>query len=92
MFGHILPNILPIILAYIVLDFAFALVSLAGLSFLGLGIAPGAADWGRMLAENKGLLFSNPWAAVLPALLIVLAAAAMNLVGDWMYDRYSLRQ
>lgn len=92
MFGHILPNILPIILAYIVLDFAFALVSLAALSFLGLGIAPGTADWGRMLAENKGLLFSNPWAAVLPALLIVLAAAAMNLVGDWMYDRYSLRQ
>jgi peptide/nickel transport system permease protein len=92
MFGHILPNILPIILAYVVLDFAFALVSLAGLSFLGLGIAPGAADWGRMLAENKGLLFSNPWAAVVPALLIVLTAAAMNLVGDWMYDRFNLRQ
>jgi peptide/nickel transport system permease protein len=92
MFGHILPNILPIILAYVVLDFAFALVSLAGLSFLGLGVAPGAADWGRMLAENKGLLFSNPWAAVVPAVLIILTAAAMNLVGDWMYDRFSLRQ
>jgi peptide/nickel transport system permease protein len=92
MFGHILPNILPIILAYVVLDFAFALVSLAGLSFLGLGVDPGAADWGRMLAENKGLLFSNPWAAVVPALLIILTAASMNLVGDWMYDRYSLRQ
>jgi peptide/nickel transport system permease protein len=45
-----------------------------------------------MLAENKGLLFSNPWAAVVPALLIVLTAAAMNLVGDWMYDRFSMRQ
>ena len=92
MFGHILPNIFPIILAYLVLDFAFALVSLAGLSFLGLGVEPGAADWGRMLAENKGLLFSNPWAAVVPALLIILTAAAMNLVGDWMYDRVSLKQ
>ena len=90
MFGHILPNIFPIILAYVVLDFAFALVSLAGLSFLGLGVEPGAADWGRMLAENRGLLFSNPWAAVVPALLIILTAAAMNLVGDWMYDRVSL--
>jgi peptide/nickel transport system permease protein len=92
MFGHILPNILPIIFAYVVLDFAFALVALAGLSFLGLGIEPGAADWGRMLSENKNLLFSNPWAAVVPAVLIILTAAAMNLVGDWMYDRFSLRQ
>lgn len=92
MFGHILPNILPIIFAYVVLDFAFALVALAGLSFLGLGIEPGAADWGRMLSENRSLLFSNPWAAVVPAVLIILTAAAMNLVGDWMYDRFSLRQ
>ena len=92
MFGHILPNVLPIIFAYVVLDFAFALVALAGLSFLGLGIEPGAADWGRMLSENRSLLFSNPWAAVVPAVLIILTAAAMNLVGDWMYDRFSLRQ
>lgn len=92
MFGHILPNIFPIILAYLVLDFAFAMVSLAGLSFLGLGVEPGASDWGRMLAENKGLLFTNPWAAVVPALLIILTAASMNLVGDWLYDRVSLKQ
>jgi peptide/nickel transport system permease protein len=92
MFGHILPNILPIILAYVVLDFAFALVAMAGLSFLGLGVAPGAADWGKMLDENKAILFSNPWAAVLPALLVILTAASMNLVGDWLYDRYSARQ
>ena len=92
MFTHILPNILPIILAYLVLDFAFALVSLAGLSFLGLGIQPGTADWGRMLFENKGILFSNPAAALVPAALIVLTAASMNLVGDWLYDRFTLKQ
>ena len=91
MFGHILPNITPIILAYIVIDFAFALIALASLSFLGLGVDPGTADWGRMLFENKGLLFSNPWAVVVPALFIIIAAASMNLVGDWLYDRYSLR-
>ena len=91
MFGHILPNITPIILAYIVIDFAFALIALASLSFLGLGVDPGTADWGRMLFENKGLLFSNPWAVVVPALFIIIAAASMNLAGDWLYDRYSLR-
>lgn len=89
MFGHILPNVMPIILAYVVLDFAFALVSLAGLSFLGLGVEAGAADWGRMLEENRSILSNNAWAAVLPAVLIILTAAAMNLVGDWMYDRVS---
>ena len=91
MYGHILPNILPILFAYIVLDFAFALVALAGLSFLGLGIPPGTADWGRMLIENKGILFTNPMGIVLPAVLIILTAASMNLIGDWLYDRYSLR-
>jgi peptide/nickel transport system permease protein len=89
MFGHILPNVLPIILAYVVLDFAFALVSLAGLSFLGLGVEAGSADWGQMLEENRAILTSNPWATIVPALLIILTAGAMNLVGDWMYDRVS---
>ncbi len=92
MYGHILPNILPIIFAYVVLDFAFALVSLAGLSFLGLGVEPGSADWGRMLAENKSILFTNPWAALVPAILIILTAASMNMIGDWLYDRFSLGQ
>jgi peptide/nickel transport system permease protein len=92
MFGHVLPNIMPIIFAYVVLDFAFALVALAGLSFLGLGVQPGAADWGRMIAENKSILFTNPWAALVPAILLVLTAASMNLIGDWLYDRFSLKQ
>ena len=50
------------------------------------------ADWGRMLFENKGILFSNPAAALVPAALIVLTAASMNLVGDWLYDRFTLKQ
>ena len=66
LFVHILPNVLPIILAYVVLDFAFALVNLAGLSFLGLGVEPGTPDWGRMLFENRTILFTNPVALLLP--------------------------
>lgn len=92
MVAHVLPNILPILVAYVVLDFAFGLVALAGLSFLGLGIPPGTADWGRMLFENRGILFTNPAAVVLPAVLIILTAASMNLVGDWLYDRFSQRR
>jgi peptide/nickel transport system permease protein len=89
LFVHILPNVLPIILAYVVLDFAFALVNLAGLSFLGLGVEPGTPDWGRMLFENRNILFSNPVALLLPAAMIILTAVSMNLIGDWLFERFS---
>jgi len=88
-FRHIFPNVFPIVFAYVVLDFSFALVSLAGLSFLGLGVEPGTADWGRMLYENRNILFSNPMAVLLPAAMIILTAGSINLVGDWLYERYS---
>ncbi len=90
-FVHILPNVLPIILAYVVLDFAFALVNLAGLSFLGLGVEPGTPDWGRMLFENRTILFTNPVALLLPAGMIILTAISMNLIGDWLFERFITR-
>jgi peptide/nickel transport system permease protein len=88
---HLWPNVAPIALANGFLDFAFALVSLASLSFLGLGVGPGSPDWGRTLANNAGLLQANPWAAVAPGLAIILMAAAMNLLGDWAFDRLQAR-
>ena len=91
MFRHIFPNILPLIAAYVVLDFAFALVSLAALSFLGLGVPPGTPDWGRMLFENRTILLTNPMAALLPAAAIVVTAASINIIGDWTYERMSTR-
>ena len=87
LFIHILPNILPLVLAYVALDFAFALVNLAGLSFLGLGVEPGTPDWGRMLFENRNILFTNPLGLLLPAGMIILTAVSMNLIGDWLFER-----
>ena len=87
LFVHILPNILPIVLAYVVLDFAFALVYLAGLSFLGLGVEPGTPDWGRMLFENRNILFINPLGLLLPAGIIIPTAVSMNLIGDWLFEK-----
>lgn len=89
LFVHILPNMLPIVLANALLDFAFALVSLAGLSFLGLGVEPGTPDWGRMLFENRNILFNNPVGLLLPATAIILTAVAMNLIGDWLFERWT---
>jgi peptide/nickel transport system permease protein len=91
MYRHIWPNLLPIILANTLLTFAFALVALSSLSFLGFGVAPGAADWGRMLSDGRELVFDNPAAALAPGIALVLTAASVNVVGDWIGERYADR-
>jgi peptide/nickel transport system permease protein len=91
MYAHIWPNVVPIVVANTFLNFAFALVALSGLSYLGLGAPPGTADWGRMIADNRNLLFQNPVAALGPAAALVLTAMAVNLLGDWMYETLSDR-
>src|SRR5262245_27565923 len=91
MYLHILPNIAPILIADFALDFSGALVALAGLAFLGLGSQAGSTEWGRMLSEGQQLLFSNPAAALVPGVAIVLLALSTNLIGDWIYDRYAAR-
>jgi peptide/nickel transport system permease protein len=83
---HVLPNVAATVAANVLLEFVTGLVSLSGLAFLGLGVAPGSADWGLMVAENRGILDLNPWAAVVPAVLITLTAVAMTILGDRVYD------
>ncbi|TCO60774.1 ABC transporter permease [Actinocrispum wychmicini] len=91
LFAHLLPNVLPTVVANFLLTFVGALVGLAALAFLGLGVGTGAPDWGRMLAENKGLLDVNPAAMAAPAAVITLVAAIVTLLGDRVYDRMSAR-
>jgi peptide/nickel transport system permease protein len=91
MFRHIWPNVLPVALANAFLTFAFSLVSLASLSFLGLGVGPGTADWGRMLSEGRNLIFDNPAAAIAPGVAIIITAASVNVLGDWIAERLSDR-
>jgi peptide/nickel transport system permease protein len=88
---HVWPNTLPVVVANTCLNVAFALVALAGLSFLGLGAGPETPDWGRMLFENRSVLYANPAAAIAPGAMIIVTAASLNLVGDWAYERLSDR-
>jgi len=87
LFGHLLPAIWPIVLATVFLEFAFALLLLSSLSFLGLGVPPGSPDWGRMLAENRQTIFEVPLPALAPAACIVATAASVNILGDWVFAR-----
>jgi peptide/nickel transport system permease protein len=91
MLRHIWPNLLPLVMANTFLNFAFSLVSLSGLSFLGLGVPLNTPDWGGMLAQNLALIRSNPLASLAPAAALVLTATSMNLIGDWIYERLSDR-
>lgn len=88
---HVWPNVMPVVTANAFLNFAFALVALASLSFLGLGVEPGSPDWGRTLADNRSQLLANPWAALAPAIAIVTTAVAVTIVGDWVHERLEAR-
>ncbi|SEE73971.1 ABC transporter permease [Jiangella alba] len=91
MVRHIWPNIAATAVANSVIIFAGSLVAIAGLSFLGLGAEPGTPDWGQMLSENQPLLFTNPVASIAPGIAIALTATAVNLIGDWVYEKMSRR-
>ena len=86
---HIWPNVLPIVVANTFVVFAAAIVALASLSFLGLGVPPGATNWGKMLAENRSLITTRPIIALAPAVALILTAVSANIVGDWLYERLS---
>ncbi|GIK97156.1 MAG: ABC transporter permease [Alphaproteobacteria bacterium] len=88
-FHEILPNALSPLIAEFGLRFAFAVLFLSALSFLGLGIQPPAADWGGMVKENKdGIVFGVP-AALIPGAAIAALAVSVNLVVDWILNRTS---
>ena len=88
-FKEILPNALSPLFAEFGLRFAFAVLFLSTLSFLGLGIQPPDADWGSMVKENKdGIVFGIP-AALIPAAAIAILTISINLVVDSILSRTS---
>jgi peptide/nickel transport system ATP-binding protein len=79
---EILPNISGIVLADAGLRLTYAILAIASLNFLGLGLQPPAADWGLMISENRSGLQANPLAIAVPAALIAVLTISVNLVAD----------
>lgn len=78
MIGHVLPNVLPPVLALAVLQFADALLAVAALGFLGYGSKPPAPEWGALVAEGRDYLTTAPRLIALPGLAIVAASLASH--------------
>jgi peptide/nickel transport system permease protein len=89
---HVAPNIMSQIIVQATTQLGLAILTEAGLSFLGLGMAPPAPTWGRMLAESQTFMGAAPWLAILPGLTIALAVLGFNLLGDGLRDWLDPRQ
>ena len=83
---HILPNALRPLIVTASLSIGGTILGLAGLSFLGLGALPPAAEWGSMLSDGRGLMQQAPWVVLYPGLTIFLTAVLFNLLGDSVRD------
>lgn len=88
-FREVLPNILPPLIAEFGLRFCFVFLTIAALSFLGVGIQPPTADWGSMVAENKTLITYGRIQPLIPAGAIALLTVAVNNVVDWFLHKTS---
>lgn len=80
---HILPNIRPVVLAQATIAFGFALLDIAGISFIGLGVQPPNSEWGLMVADSRTDLLNGHLSATLAAsFMIVLTVVAFNVLGE----------
>ncbi|WP_315835903.1 ABC transporter permease [Bradyrhizobium prioriisuperbiae] len=85
--GHILPNIMPIMIVQMSLTMGYAILNAAGLSFIGLGVRPPTAEWGIMVAEGAAFMVSGEWwIALFPGLALMIAVFCFNLLGDGLRD------
>ncbi|UKY54159.1 ABC transporter permease [Streptomyces inhibens] len=89
---RLLPNIGPTVLAQSTVNFGYALLDLAALSFLGFGVQPPTPDWGAMINQGQSaVLQGEPLSAIVPAVAVVLVVVAFNVVGESLGDRLAGR-
>jgi peptide/nickel transport system permease protein len=89
---HLLPNVFSLLLTQSALSFGSALVTLAAVSYLGLGVQPPTATWGLMVSTGQSsILAGHPGESLVAGILIVITVVAFNLLGDRLASRRSLQ-
>ncbi|MGL4460967.1 MAG: ABC transporter permease, partial [Planctomycetia bacterium] len=92
MTSHVLPNILPPLLAVATMGLGGAILDAAGLSFLGLSGDPNRPEWGTMLNANRERFLQQPWLVVAPGMAVTGAVVGFNILGDAVADRLDPRR
>lgn len=85
-FRHILPNLLTAIIVKASMDFGFAVLSLASLGFIGVGVLPPEPDWGSMISAGRRFIPNSWWYSTFPGLFMFITVLAFNLLGDGLRD------
>jgi peptide/nickel transport system permease protein len=88
---HVLPNILAPLIVVATLEFGLMVLFEAGLSFLGLGIQPPTPSWGSIMSVGRNYVGTAWWIATFPGVCLFLLVLSVNLVGDYLRDRFDPR-
>jgi len=83
---HLLPNTLTPVLIQSSFDVGQAILTAAGLSFIGFGAQPPTPEWGAMVSETRNFISEAPWASSAPAIAIAISVLSFNLIGDGLRD------
>jgi peptide/nickel transport system permease protein len=86
MFSEILPNVISTVIVMLPLMIATTILTESALSFLSIGVQPPQASWGTVIEDGQGLLYTRPWVAIAPGIMIVLTVLSLNVLGDGVRD------
>jgi peptide/nickel transport system permease protein len=86
MFSDILPNVVSVVIVLLPLMIATTILTESALSFLSIGVQPPSASWGTIINDGQQLLYTRPWVAIAPGIMIVLTVLALNVLGDGVRD------
>ena len=89
---HVLGNVLGPVFVYATGLLSVSMILASGLSFLGLGVKPPEPEWGLMLNTLRSAIYSNPWVAALPGVLIFVTSIAFNLLADSVRSAMDIRK
>ena len=92
MIHHVFPNIFNSVMVLATLQVGFVIILEATLSFLGAGIPRPTPAWGLMVADGRSLVVTAWWLAFFPGIAIMLVVLSMNLLGDWLRDKFDPKQ
>jgi peptide/nickel transport system permease protein len=91
LFRHLLPNVATTVVIQASIDFGYAILATASLSFIGLGAQPPTPEWGSMIAQARSYMIDAWWYPTFPGLAIFLAVLGFNLLGDAVRDAFDPR-